>query len=188
MKDLGKLKIILTGAHGTGKSAVADRLRYIGYDVMPSVQRAVAENDPFIGMSENSNEYSQSRFMFAYLSAMSNKQSFIADRGPIDVVAYTKVLMDQGKVSPEFWRGQMMKLVEFEDSKNIIYFYFPICFPIVKDGVRSEDAEYQKAVDEALYNLTHGPTRKAYDMPDASVEERVKYVDNIIQLSLQDRQ
>lgn len=188
MKNLGKLKIILTGAHGTGKSAVAEGLRKLGYDVMPSMQRKVIEQDKSICWNDNGNEYSQSRFMFAYLSAMSNKQKFIADRGPIDVVAYTKVLMDQGNVSPEFWRDQMMQLVEFEDFKNIVYFYFPVCFPIVKDGVRSEDIEYQKAVDEALYNLTHGPTRQVYDMPDSSIEERVKFVDSTIQQLIQGRQ
>ena len=54
--------------------------------------------------------------------------------------------------------------------------YLPIEFPIVLDGLRPDDPQFQREIDRRIVSLleTHGVT---YQTISGSVEERLKQID-----------
>lgn len=182
-REFSNVRIILTGAQGTGKTSVADGLRALGYEVNTSQQRPLIQSQS-LNFNENGDERGQQEFMEAYLHSLEGKKWFIADRGPLDVVAYTQVLYDMNKVSVDFWHKQREQLFRFESihtSPKITYLYFAPAFPIKEDGIRSSSEDYQHMVDNALYKLLNTPTRSYYTVPlDMNIEERVEWCERLI--------
>ena len=169
-------KILLCGASGTGKTTVLNEFKKHGWDVQTEVVRTLMK-EKGIKINELATEEGQAMIMETISKQIGENDYFVADRCWFDALAYTKWSSDHGKFSKQFYEDQYAEgiLAFTNDMDKTLIVYFPIEFPLVKDGVRSEDENYRKEVDENIKKLldpwphitVHG-----------SVEERVFQIVN----------
>lgn len=177
------MRIILTGAQGTGKSTVLHELegRLKDYKIITEVVRNL--NKKGVKINEAGDESGQRTIFDTYKEVLSAGGNYISDRGLSDVAAYTEYLyrykMAVGK--EEFVR-EMNTMIRFaKENKDVLFVFFPIEFPVVKDGVRSEDEGFRHTID--LYireNLVRHDVE--YITVHGTVEERVKTILDAIKL------
>lgn len=188
------MKIILTGAQGTGKTTVLDAV-FNDSDIDTSqitkiseVIRDLAKNDKSVKYNENGTEESQKLFFDTYEDLFNKNNNYISDRGLIDVVAYTKWLLKHNKVSMEFYKNLYGRWIRFCDQAanlGIVYLYVPIQFDAVQDGFRSTDKEYREYIDKTIYELLEDAEVTYYIFGDSlkTVEERANAVKYLIKIS-----
>ena len=180
------IKVILTGAQGTGKTSVMNKLPQELKDIgIREVIRNMTKEDHSIQINEHGNEWSQNRFFFEYLYLFAKYPEYISDRGLIDVCGYTKWLAELGKVSWETYEKQLLVLKDWcLRHPDVVYVYFPICFPVVDDGYRDTNEENRKAVDRCIREVIEElPNSGAMlRISNGSVEERVKEIEMLIKV------
>ena len=188
------MKIILTGAQGTGKTTVLDAV-FSDSDIDTSqitkiseVIRDLAKNDKSVKYNENGTEESQKLFFDVYESIFNTTSNYISDRGLIDVVAYTKWLLEHNKVSMEFYQSLYSRWIEFCNNSvnySIVYLYVPIQFDVTDDGFRSIDKEYREYIDKTIYELLESSKVTYYIFGDTekTVESRIKAIKYLIGIS-----
>lgn len=188
------MKIILTGAQGTGKTTVLDAV-FNDSDIDTSqitkiseVIRDLAKNDSSVKYNENGTEESQKLFFDTYEDLFNKNNNYISDRGLIDVVAYTKWLLEHNKVSMEFYKNLYGRWIRFCDQAanlGIVYLYVPIQFDAVQDGFRSTDKEYREYIDKTIYELLEDAEVTYYIFGDSlkTVEERANAVKYLMKIS-----
>lgn len=157
-----KKKIGITGAHGVGKTTllnvVAETKEFENTKIITGVQRWLKANFK-IGISENGNYKSQKMIAANHSYNLIMYDNFITDRTPIDVLAYTIWMKNNGKVSYD-------GLVEIEEwtrkTYSLIddYFYIPPEFDLVNDDIRPVEQKVQQEIDRIIKELLH-----KYDIP-----------------------
>lgn len=168
------MRIILTGAQGTGKTTVLNRLtEYLPEcKVITGVVRDLASQG--IKINQSGDEEGQRTIFNLYADILTGDDSYISDRGLTDVAAYTLYLQIRDKVGHrELCReSEILKILS---NIDILWVYFPIEFPVIADGVRSTDEEYRKEIDGniqsflKMYNINHITVH-------GSVDERVMQI------------
>lgn len=180
------IKMILTGAQGTGKTSVMNKLPQRLKDIgIREVIRNMTKEDSNIQINEHGNEWSQNRFFFEYLYLFAKYPEYISDRGLIDVCGYTKWLAEIGKVSHETYEKQLLVLKDWTlRHQDVVYVYFPICFPVVDDGYRDINEENRKAVDRCIREVIEElpDTGTVVMISDGSVEDRVNEIEMLIKV------
>lgn len=180
------IKMILTGAQGTGKTSVMNKLPQDLKDIgIREVIRNMSKEDHSIKINEHGNEWSQHRFFFEYLYLFAKYPEYISDRGLIDVCGYTKWLVELGKVSRETYEKQLLVLKDWSlRHPDVVYVYFPICFPVVDDGYRDTNEENRKAVDRCIREVIDElpDTVAITKISNSSVEDRVKEIEMLIKV------
>jgi predicted ATPase len=188
------MKIVLTGAQGTGKTSVLNAV-FNDSDIDTSqitkiseVIRDLAKNDISVKYNENGTEESQKLFFDTYEDLFNKNNNYISDRGLIDVIAYTKWLLEHNKVSKEFYKSLYSRWIVFcNRAKNlgIVYLYVPIQFDAEQDGFRSTDKEYREYLDKTIYYLLEDAKVTYYIFGDSlkTVEERANAVKYLMKIS-----
>lgn len=176
-------RIILIGAHGTGKSTLAKVLaEAFNFPITESVARILLE----LKYNPDSMDYQEavcklSRWDFTRWKDVLN----IMTRCPLDALAYTKALSrkKEDKLYSDMYNRHLEHFkkdeVAMEMLKHSLFVYLPIEFKPENDGVRPTDPEYQQVVDQAMRELI----REFQITPlvvSGSVEERVEKVINYI--------
>jgi hypothetical protein len=109
--------------------------------------------------------------------------NYIAERGLIDVLAYSLSRLKANRCSPTLIETQYEHLIKFsENNKDVVYVYFPIEFEIVSDGTRSIDKEFQKEIDDIIYEILEAMKTRygtKFITVSGSVEERAKQIENL---------
>lgn len=144
-------RIVFTGAQGTGKTTVLNYFKDQGHKVITEVVRDLAQKG--VKINKDGDEKGQTAIFKEYETRLAelDVDGYMSDRCLIDVVAYTKYLMDTGKVSDKFFNKQLKQLAKFRASHpDITYCYYPIEFPVVDDGVRDLDEEFRTAIDQNI--------------------------------------
>ena len=148
-------KIVLIGTHGVGKTTLLNDFHatHPEISVKNELIREIAKNDPTIKVNEDGDIRSQSIFFDAYMKEMMSEEEFIIDRGALDVVTYTGKVCERVGEFGEYER-QMKELVDLHEKYNdqITYVYIPPVINLVGDEVRSDNAKYQKEIDDFLMN------------------------------------
>ena len=93
----------------------------------------------------------------------------------IDVMAYAGWVLDNQERRKEsaLWDA-CVKVAEYQlRSQYTHVFYLPIEFPIVPDGLRPLDPDFQKEIDERMVKLLDLHDVK-YESLTGSVEERIE--------------
>ena len=171
--DITQAQIQFCGAHGTGKTTILNMFKErLRLNTITGVVRGL-NKDKGITINEKGTDLSQTTIFNAYLELFNNKQPYISDRSLIDVLAYTKVGYEDKFVSKELLEKIEQETGEFiKNNKQITYIWFPIEFEIENDGVRSQDAVYQKRIQSAIggylykfsvsYFVAHGNPENRY--------------------------
>lgn len=177
-------KIALTGAHGTGKTTLATeltkRLEGLGrVHACREAPRLIAESvgDPeFFRRGNNSPERQGIIFLEHVLEEQrqgTDCEILVTDRTLVDHLAYTAILFPEAERSLEFG---VYKRITFETlDQYAAIFKVPIEFPLVDDGVREGDQEFQAAINDKIDDLY----RQAGIMPQVvrgSVDQRASLV------------
>ena len=146
-------KIVLIGTHGVGKTTLLNDFHaaHPEIKVKNELIREIASNDPTIKVNEDGDIRSQSIFFDAYMREMMSEEEFVIDRGALDVVTYTGKVCERVGEFEEYQR-QMKELVDLHEKYNdqITYVYIPPVIDLVGDEVRSDNAKYQKEIDDFL--------------------------------------
>lgn len=176
------MKIIFTGAQGTGKTSVMDALPDSLYKIKGVTRKVITEKN--LTINEYSDNCSQKHIFDAYEHQLTINDNYIAERGLIDVFAYSVSRMKANRCSPTLIETQYEHLKKFsENNKDVVYVYFPIEFDVVSDGIRSIDKEFQKEIDciikEILEELKTRYGTKFITV-SGSVEERAKQIEKLL--------
>lgn len=161
------MRIIITGAQGVGKSTLLKKI-YKYHDeykplVVQEVVRGLASKDLRVKVNEGGDYKSQDLFFKTYLDIFTNRESYISDRGLVDVVAYTKILAKRRR-SIRLWflylkqRRKMMKFLK--KHKDIMYVFLRPLIYLEDDGFRSTNTQYQYEIDSAISDLLDEISRR----------------------------
>ena len=173
-------RIAIVGSFSTGKTTTAEILaRRLDLPLLPEVAREVVELG-FKLDKDASPETETLIFMRQYNNEIST-ESFVGDRSMIDVMAYAGWVLDNRPRSKEFYLwDECVRLAERTLRTAYSHvFYLPIEFPIVLDGLRPDDPEFQKDIDERILRLlrTHDIE---YETITGSVSDRVEKIEKVL--------
>lgn len=172
------MKIVFTGAQGTGKTTVLNEYRDKGFEIVTEVVRNLSKKG--VKINKDGDEKGQTKIFNEYKKIFTENDYFISDRGLIDVVAYTVYLARHGQVSEEFADKQLKQLHKFiVANPDVFYCYFPIEFDVVADGVRDLDEEFRKEISDIILSLL-GAFGIGFVPITGTVEERVAKVQTMI--------
>ena len=114
------MKIIFTGAQGTGKTSVMDTLPDIFNKIRGITRNVIKEKN--LTINEYSDNASQKHIFDAYEHELTVNDNYIAERGLIDVLAYSISRMKAGRCSPTLIETQFEHLIKFsENNKDVVY-------------------------------------------------------------------
>lgn len=164
-------RIVFIGAHGTGKSTLANELsKVIGMPVVESVAREANKNFRLLedaGVIETNN-IPESVRKNAYQKVICSMAHWdfmrwvgadvpcIMTRCPLDTIAYAMADKDiAGDTTSECLRNLQDDDEFLLVLERSLFVYLPIEFGIENDGVRPTDTDYQKRVDEAMRKLIY---------------------------------
>ena len=174
MTKKAKKRIILTGAHGTGKTTLMNELAKDGTRTL-SIARDAATTGNY-PPTDDAREAYQKNLFAAGFKALSSKKNYISDRGLTCIAAYTFFNALAGKITKKTADNQYLKLQKFHnDNPDILVVYVPIEFELTDDGLRSVDTEEQAAIDFMIKNILDTAGIK-YITVTGTVEERVAQI------------
>ena len=175
------LRIAIVGSFSTGKTTLAEELSHrLDLPLLPETAREVVE----LGFKLDKDATPETEtliFLKQYNNEISTEQ-FVGDRSMIDVMAYAGWVLDNQPKRKEsaLWE-ECEKVAERRLRGNYSHvFYLPVEFPIVADGLRPMDPEFQQEIDGRVLNLL-----KYHDLHyhplSGSVRERLDQIDSILQ-------
>jgi len=149
------LKIVITGAQGTGKTTLASRLASeLNLPLIPECSREVARRIGITHLSQLSVE-GFTRFeelcLENQLAEEGKHASFVSDRCTLDGAVYWLKWLESVR-PPEETEGFVNKARENMVNYDYI-FYLPVEFSPAWDGFRSTDMTYQKEVEAYFLKL-----------------------------------
>lgn len=143
-------RIILTGAHGTGKTTVLGYFNDVECPVITEVVRKL-NKEAGVKINEQGDRHGQQTIFNTYYELLKNGKEYVSDRGLTDVVAYTKYLVNHGQVDQDVLDSQLDWIKKFhEGNPDILYCFFPIEFDIEDDNVRSTEKEFQQEISDNI--------------------------------------
>lgn len=174
-------KIInFTGAQGTGKTTILKALQqdpaFKEFDFVTEVVRNFVK-EKGLKINQDGTTQTQELLFQAYSDSLEKKTSYVSDRCIIDVCAYTEDGCARNKKDPA-WRALLQE--QFNEVKSLkeklgYVFYFPIEFPLVNDGVRSMNEEYQEWIDKYICNVLQ-LCDIPYTVVSGTVEQRIRTI------------
>lgn len=173
-------KIIFTGAQGTGKSTILNHFKENGYPVITEVVRTLAQEG--IKINEEGTIKSQEIIFETYKQLLSNCSGMVfSDRGLTDVASYTAYLAiaEHNFDAMKLLIQELEAIREWNKKNDAVYFYFPIEFPVVDDGVRSTDEKYRKFINDYI-KFVLDYLKIDYHTVTGTVEERIKFIENYL--------
>lgn len=174
---VSKKRIVIVGSFSTGKTTLAEALaRKLDVPLLPEAAREVVE----LGFKLDKDATPETEALI-FLKQFNNEISypeFVGDRSLIDTMAYAGwVLENQPRRKEMALWEECERLAERRLRTNYSHvFYLPIEFPIIPDGLRPMDPEFQKEIDERIQMLleTHGVR---HENVTGSVEERLSQIE-----------
>lgn len=173
---MDKIKVILTGAQGTGKTTVLNYFNNTFLTPITEVARNLHKQG--VKINEDGDKLGQDIIFDTYWDKLNQDIDYISDRGLTDVIAYTSYLDDMGKINDnhETLANQLDKLELFvKNNPNIIVVYFPIEFEMENDGVRSMNESFRNSIDRRIKELLKC-FYSNYITVHGTPEERIKQI------------
>lgn len=169
-------RIALIGSFSTGKTTLAELLaNELNLPLLPETAREVVE----LGFKLDKDATPETEaliFLKQYNNELSTEE-FVGDRSLIDVMAYAGWVLDNQPRTKEtvLW-DECLKLAERQLRGNYSHvFYLPIEFPIVLDGLRPDDPDFQSEIDERLLRIARTHDIR-YVTLKGSIQERMDQI------------
>jgi len=167
-------RIAIVGSFSTGKTTLAEVVATrLGLPLLPEVAREVVE----LGFKLDKDATPETETLI-FLKQFANELThaeFVGDRSLIDVMTYAGWVLDNREPTKEtaLWEECERIASHHLRSQYSHVFYLPIEFPIVPDGLRPLDPDFQADIDARMRKLmdVHDV---AYDALRGSVEERLE--------------
>lgn len=179
------LRIAIVGSFSTGKTTLAEALAHrLDLPLLPETAREVVE----LGFKLDKDATPETEtliFLKQYNNEIST-ENFVGDRSMIDVMAYAGWVLEHQPRRKELalWQ-ECERLAERRMRGNYSHvFYLPIEFPIVADGLRPMDPEFQQDIDRRVLDLLRYHDLH-YETLKGSVEERLEQIDSVLEKSKQ---
>jgi predicted ATPase len=180
-----RIKVALTGAHGTGKSTLAAAIieRLKGAVLVPEVPRLFVEElgEPERFQRGNNGFTWQTLLVARQIEIEStyarDAEILICDRSVVDHWAYTQILFPSECKAREGLAWKAMARRWAKTYQAVIH--LPIEFRLEQDGVREPDDDFQQEVDEAIRSLYAEFERRTITI-GGSLEARVDTLLSII--------
>jgi nicotinamide riboside kinase len=144
------MKVCMVGTHGVGKTTLASKMFAHAIDKGINVRliHEVARDCPFginQAMTQQSTKWIISNQMSRELFAESRQASLIiCDRGSFDASMYARAFFRDIEESTE---TLIRASLAWASSYDKIYYIKPSARPIIADGVRDTDIDFQRKVD-----------------------------------------
>lgn len=167
-------RVAIIGSFSTGKTTLAEEAApKLGLPLLPEVAREVVE----LGFKLDKDATVETEtliFLRQFYNEMTHPE-FMGDRSLIDVMAYASWVLDNQERRKEFalWDTCLDIARHHLRSQYTDVFYLPIEFPIVLDGLRPDDPEFQRDIDRRLLDLLHRNDIR-YETLTGSVDERLE--------------
>lgn len=189
-----KLKIAVSGAHGTGKTTLCENLQMRFMDTssleicreVPRVIIETVEDQEFFRRENNT----VVRQFLIFLYQMEEERTrglsthvLLCDRTPVDHLAYTLLNHPDFSETPEC--RALEKIISVWLSTFDQIFKVPIEFEVKDDGVREAASEFQKEIDRTIDHLYQKFDIRP-SVVSGSVEDRARPIADLIANSLAD--
>jgi len=100
---------------------------------------------------------------------------FISDRSIYDNIAYNRLLLNKEKSNKI---ENLLKAIQDKVRYDIL-FYVPIEFELENDGIRFEDEQFRKLVDEEIKKILE-EYKVSYITLRGSIQDRLKIIEDTI--------
>jgi len=148
--------VYICSAHSTGKSTVINEYckylegKGLSYGRNPSPRTLVPTDKLYTQVDDLHQMYITFGVLADMTNTFENTQLYVTDRWLIDNMAYSNL---SPLITEKLHYIHQCLLAHFLKVWDVRVFYIPIEFDLEKDGVRPEDLEYQKKVDDLLKEL-----------------------------------
>ena len=172
-----KIRIVLTGAQGTGKTTLMKELAKDGLVEISNIRKTASEN----GLDTKTVTKEGQKIYFKSLKKeLSSKKSYVSDRGLSCVAAFTFSKAVVGEIPKNIADKQYMDFVKFhEHNPDILLVYVPVEFELEDDGERPIDKELQGTIDFMISNILK-TSGIPYIEVKGTVEERLEQIKSAI--------
>ena len=171
------MKIAFVGSFSTGKTTLANLFaREWDYPLLPEVAREVVELG--FPLDQSATAETETRIFLKQWRAEASHERFIADRSIYDVLAYADWVMvnqdGERKENHLWYESREIATLDLRARYDHV-FYLPVEFPIVLDGLRPDNPEFQADIDRRVVELLKGHD-VAFHTLTGSIEERQEQV------------
>lgn len=186
------MRIAFIGTHGTGKTTLtAPTAEHMGVPLIQERARTVARDwgyTPATIPPERLIEY-QREVILQQVGAETAYHScgFVSDRSVIDNLAYLRHLIGpryerEPEQTNEYWwhQYQAMKRIPHYD----LFIRVPVMFPLVDDGERHVDLDFQRAIDWQIDNLIQAFNvgQRVYTLKSEGVANRLAELTDMLSM------
>ena len=181
--------VSFTGAQSTGKTTLLNEIKDKNpwLDSVDEVTRRI-KREYNLPINESGGDITQSMIMSDHIANIFRKydSDVIFDRCALDGVVYTQWLYNKGKVSKEVLQWAKKIYNTLIDKYDAIFVTSPEDVPLVDDGERSVDIDFREEIID-IFNM-YIDDIKIYSrevnlfVVEGSVEERMKYIKNILEV------
>lgn len=181
--------ISFTGAQSTGKTTLLNLIKDLNpyLDSIDEVTRRI-KREYNLPINEDGGDITQTMIMSDHIANIFRKydSDVIFDRCALDGVVYTQWLYNKGKVSKEVLQWSKKIYNTLIDKYDAIFVTSPEDVPLVDDGERSVDIDFREEIID-IFNM-YIDDIKIYSrkvnlfVVEGSVEERMKYIKNVLEV------
>jgi nicotinamide riboside kinase len=167
-------RIAIVGSFSTGKTTLAEAAAEpLSLPLLPEVAREVAA-EGFQLDKDATPEVETLIFLRQYRNEMRHP-AFIADRSLLDVMAYASWVLEHQERRREFalWDACVDVAEHRLRTQYTHVIYLPIEFPIVPDGLRPLDVDFQRDIDRRILELLER-YGLGFETLTGSVEDRLE--------------
>lgn len=150
----GMRRIAIVGSFSTGKTTLAERVAQpLDLPLLPEAAREVVK----LGFKLDKDATPETEtliFLKQFYNELSHPE-FVGDRSLIDVMTYAGWVLDNRAWTKEMalWEECQRIASHHLRSQYTHVFYLPIEFPIVADGLRPLDPDFQADIDRRMLDI-----------------------------------
>lgn len=181
------MKIGMVGAHGTGKTSMAEAMvngPFSRFSLVPSTARQIKA----YGYPINREATELSQILVPLLRMVDEaeafvdqrtrmyKQGIISDRTLVDSLAYTMYQNLHVWESGDLVENISFRLAKMHINTYNVLLYFPIYWDNVDDGVRDPSEQYRREIDNNIQTILELLDINYYRVPNVPPEQRADWL------------